>query len=146
MGAPLMRRVVFDVHGVPAPQGSKTVARTKSGRSFVRDDNPATAPWRSAVAAAAADATEGEPLTGPVQLDVVFLFPRPRSHYRTNGQLKPSAPFHCPKRPDLDKLLRALGDALSGVALVDDAQIVAVRASKSYGPARAVIDLSEVAP
>jgi len=141
--------VSFHVHGEPAPQGSKTVGRSKAGAAFVREDNPKTEPWRNAVAAAAAEAMAGRPpLAGPVELEVVFVFGRPRSHYRTGklaGQLKPRAALYCAKRPDVDKLVRALGDALTGVVLVDDASIVRLRAEKHYGAPGAFVDVREVA-
>jgi len=120
------------VPGVPAPQGSKT--RTRWG---VREDNPATKPWRNAVAGYALEAMSGQqPIAGPVRVEAVFTFPRPKGHYgsgRNAGQLKQSAPVHCDKAPDLDKLLRAIGDALTGVVLVDDSRIVEVAARKTYG-------------
>lgn len=127
----------FRVAGVPAPQGSKTVARSGSGRSFVREDNPALAPWRNAVAAAAQDAMgERPPIPGPVYLEAVFRFPRPLSHFGTGrnaDRLKPSAPDYVTTRPDLDKLLRALGDALAGIVFAADAYVVTVYAEKVYG-------------
>lgn len=132
---------MIEIHviGVPAPQGSKT--RTKWG---VREDNPATRPWRAAVAAEAHQAMNGRPLlTGPVTLEVSFAFPRPKSHYRSGrhaADLKRGAPVYCPVRPDLDKLLRAIGDALTGTVLRDDAQIVEAHARKTYAtPASARI-------
>jgi len=140
--------VVFNVYGEPAPQGSKTVARTGGGGSFVREDNPATVPWRNAVAAEAAAAMDGrEPIVGPVELEVIFVFARPKSHYRTGrhaGELKPSAPHYCPRRPDVDKLARALGDALSGIVVVDDAQVVKLRAEKHYGSPGAEVVVREL--
>lgn len=120
------------VPGEPAPQGSKT--RTRWG---VREDNPNTKPWRNAVAGYALEAMSGRALIGdPVRLEVAFTFARPKGHYGTGrnaGTLKASAPVHCDKAPDLDKLLRAVGDALTGVVLVDDARIVEVHARKTYG-------------
>lgn len=142
-----MSSVAFTVHGEPAPQGSKTVARS-GDRSFVREDNPATEPWRNAVAAAAAEAMDGrEPIGGPVRLDVAFVFARPRSHFGTGrnaGRLKPSAPHYAAKLPDVDKLVRALGDALTGIVLVDDSRIVVLAASKHYGSPAAHVSVSEL--
>lgn len=131
------RWVRFRVPGRPEPQGSKTVGRTRAGRSFVREDNPRTVPWRSAVALAAREAMNGEgPLVGALLVEAAFRFARPRSHYGTGrnaGRLKPSAPLWVAVRPDLDKLLRALGDAITGVVCVDDAQIAELGVTKVYG-------------
>jgi Holliday junction resolvase RusA-like endonuclease len=151
--------VEFLVHGEPAPQGSKTVGRSTSGRPFVREDNPNTAPWRNAVAAAAHKAMLVErdddgptyyrdPIGGPVRLEVVFVFSRPRSHFGTGrnaGLLKPSAPMFAAKLPDVDKLVRAIGDALTGVVLVDDSRVVELRAEKRYGAPRAYVTVTELA-
>lgn len=135
--------VEITVTGTPVPQGSKT--RTKWG---VREDNPQTAPWRATVAAAGAEVMgEREPLTGPICLDVQFVFPRPRSHYGTGrnaDRLRPSAPILHAVRPDADKLLRAIGDALTGIVWRDDAQIVIVSATKLYGRPAAHIIAREV--
>jgi Holliday junction resolvase RusA-like endonuclease len=128
----------FSVDGVPAPQGSKTIGKGKRG-PFVREDNPATMPWRQAIAFAAREAMDDlglPPLTDPVLLEISFRFPRPKSHYRTGkhaGELKPSAPAWCATQPDLDKLVRAVGDAITGIVVVSDAQIVEVEAVKVYG-------------
>lgn len=138
-----MNSVRFTVPGIPAPQGSKT--RTKWG---VREDNPATRPWRSAVAWEATNAmSEREQLSGPLALEVIFYFPRPKSHYGSGSkatQLKPTAPdFHTAK-PDADKLLRAIGDSLSGIVCRDDSLLAVVRAEKVYGQPRAQILVREL--
>lgn len=119
----------FQVLGTPIPQGSKV--RTKWG---MREDNPKTRPWRDQIAWEARAAMGGEPpLIGPVQLEVAFTMPRPKSHYRANGDIKPSAPAWCPKRPDVDKLLRALCDGMTAAGVWrDDSQVVYVDARKHY--------------
>jgi crossover junction endodeoxyribonuclease RusA len=129
----------LSVIGEPAPQGSKT--RTRWG---VREDNPRTKPWRATVAAEAAVAMHGKPMfAGPLHLSVVFYFPRPKSHYGTGRNanvLKPNAPSLHRVKPDIDKLLRAVGDSLSGIAFQDDSQIARVVAVKAYGsPPRAEV-------
>jgi crossover junction endodeoxyribonuclease RusA len=69
----------------------------------------------------------------PMRIKVTFLFARPQSHYRANGQLKPSAPRHCTSRiGDLDKLCRALCDALQGLCYLDDSQIIELNANRRY--------------
>jgi Holliday junction resolvase RusA-like endonuclease len=88
------------------------------------------------------------PLVGPLRIEVTFAFPRPKGHYRTGryaGELRDSSPVFCSTRPDLDKLLRALGDAITGIVVVDDAQVVAVDATKVYGSPGALITVGSAA-
>lgn len=124
------------VIGTPIPQGSKV--RTRWG---MREDNPGTKPWRAAVAAEAAAVWAGRPLTpDPVAVTATFVFPRPQAHFGTGrnaDRLKASAPLWHKTKPDGDKLARAVGDALTGVILRDDSQIVEWAIRKVYGsPAR----------
>jgi Holliday junction resolvase RusA-like endonuclease len=140
-----IRAVSFVVDGISAPQGSKT--RTRWG---MREDNPNTAPWRNAVATAARAAMAGgHPLLiGPLELSGRFYFPRPKSHYRTGrfaNELKPNAPVFVQTKPDLDKLVRAIGDACKGIVYRDDSEIARLGAvEKLYGPPRAEITLRTI--
>lgn len=124
--------IEFTVHGIPVPQGSKTRWGT--------EDNPHTRGWRATVAEAAAK-LDAPCLSGPVSVSVEFVFPRPKAHYRTGkhaDELRESAPLWKTSAPDLDKLQRAIGDALAGVLIRDDAQIAVWHVSKVYGaPPRA---------
>lgn len=81
-------------------------------------------------------------MLGPLDLHVAFFFPRPQSHYRTGKnahELKPSAPSWHTSKPDADKLLRAIGDSLTGVVARDDSQFAHVEAFKYYGSPCAVV-------
>jgi Holliday junction resolvase RusA-like endonuclease len=40
--------------------------------------------------------------------------------------------------PDLDKLLRSVGDSLTGTVIRDDSRIIAIHAQKLYADARGV--------
>jgi crossover junction endodeoxyribonuclease RusA len=145
-----LSRVEFTVLGEPQPKGSKTIVQQRGRRPRVIEDNPETLPWRQAVAAAALAAMNGRQLrSGPLRLRAVFVFPRPAGHWgtgRNESRLKPSAPLYCRTRPDVDKLLRAVGDALTGVVFRDDAQLVDVRAEKHYGePPSAYVVVDELA-
>jgi crossover junction endodeoxyribonuclease RusA len=123
--------VVIRVVGTPAPQGShRAFVNRRTGRAVVTDDSPATRPWRTDVRAAAMEAME-RPMTGPIMLRLLFLFVRPKAH-RGKGGLLPSAPRHKVTRPDLDKVQRSTLDALTGIAYLDDAQVVAIFASKAW--------------
>lgn len=122
-------RLEFDVHGKPAGMGSKKAFFVKKlGRAVITDDNkPAKKNWENAVATAAAEAMAGrELITGPVWVQFVFRFARPKAHFRTGKKshiLSDSAPeFHINK-PDFDKLCRLMADAMTGVVYRDDSQI-----------------------
>ena len=133
--------VEFAVRGLPQPQGSAR-AFVAGGRAIVATEaNNARSPlgaWRTAIAAEARDAMGDAPcLAGPVSVSVDFTMRRPRSHYRANGELKASAPVWSSSKPDADKLLRSLLDAITGVVLGDDAQVSCIHARKPYEtPAR----------
>jgi Holliday junction resolvase RusA-like endonuclease len=98
------------------------------------------ASWRSDVAAAAhRHKPEGWNNKAAVSLRCEFVFPRPLSDYGTGrnaGKLKPSAPLHHTKTPDIDKLCRgvadSIGDAVAQVLLKNDSQIVSLHATKRY--------------
>lgn len=124
----------FFVPGVPAPGGSKKgFVNPRTKRVVIVDDaGQKNKDWRNSVKFAARDAIH-EAFSGPVSLDVTFYMPRPKAHYRANGELKPSAPrFHTTK-PDRTKLLRSTEDALSDAGVWrDDTQVVDGPVRKVY--------------
>ena len=122
----------FSVSGIPVPQGSKRWL--PNGRLI--EANAHTRPWRATVADAALSARQEhglqQPLDQPCSVSLVFLFPRPASHYGKRGTLRPSAPQWKSSKPDVDKLSRAILDGLTHVLIRDDAQVVSLSASKRY--------------
>jgi Holliday junction resolvase RusA-like endonuclease len=142
--------VSFSIEGRPQPAGSKRAfpRKRKDGRLAVSvvDMNPNAAGWKAHIRERAANAFPclGLPAMNgePVGLSVDFYFERPRSHYRTGRfahLLKPSAPIRPTVKPDTTKVLRALEDALTGIAWKDDAQVVDQRARKFYGDPHVVV-------
>ena len=122
--------VHVDVLGIPAPQGSKRHV----GRGILIESSTKVGPWREAVVAAATNqGAANTRLDGPISLDVSFYLPRPKSHFRANGDLKPTAPFVQSNTPDLDKLLRSTLDALVQAAVIaDDSRVQTIEARKLY--------------
>jgi len=125
----------FRVDGQPRPQPRhRAFARKgKDGRFHARAFDPGTAEgWKAAVALAAKPFLHGEPVGGPVRVDVEFIFERPKGHFgtgRNSGVLKPAAP-HWHTRGmgtnggDRDNLDKAVLDALTQVGLwKDDGQV-----------------------
>jgi crossover junction endodeoxyribonuclease RusA len=82
----------------------------------------ALATWRSSIALAARKAG-AFPNRNPVTITMDFIFTRPK----TVKRLMPTVP------PDLDKLVRAVLDALTAIAYIDDSQVVEIYAKKTYG-------------
>lgn len=124
------------IAGVAAAQGSKK--HVGGGRMV--ESSKAVGPWRERVASELATMLgEGhEPTRAGVVVNCRFVFVRPKSHLRVNGEPRESAPRVPATRPDLDKLIRAVLDAMTGVAFVDDAQVVALNVGKEYGNAAGV--------
>ena len=106
------------IPGKPAPQGSKR----HLGNGVMVESSKAVKPWRVDVAWAARREFPA-PYDGPVRLELGFVMPRPKS---TPKKSTPAAI----KRPDLDKLVRAVMDAITGVVVADDSQIVHLVATK----------------
>jgi crossover junction endodeoxyribonuclease RusA len=129
--------ISFFVPGVPVPKGSaKAYVNKYTGRAQVMQDNrEKQKPWASAITLTAMERGVKGTLA-PVRVDMVFSMPRPKSHFgsgRNATSIKPSAPLAHTSKPDLDKLIRCVLDALTGVAWHDDSQVVKVVASKGYG-------------
>lgn len=130
--------IAFTVYADPAPQGSKVTGSRKDGSRFTRESSKHVKPFRAAVRQAAAEAFERAGATafqGPVELQVVCWYARPASHSGTGrnaGRLKPSAPRYKTSAPDLSKIVRAVEDALNGVAFTDDARVARLIAEKAY--------------
>ena len=126
--------IEFFVPGVPVPKGS-TRAFVVKGRAITTGSNaPEVRTWQGSIAQVAERAGV-TPKGGPVELVCWFVFPRPKSHYRTGkhaGELRNDAPTLMDVRPDKDKLERAVLDALTGVAYRDDAQVALGSSGKRY--------------
>lgn len=127
-----MSAVSFFAPGAPQPQGNKS-AFVRGGRAVVVEgrrgkSRSAFTEWRATVrlAASAARGADSEPLAGPVSLRLHFALPRPTSAPKTRRTW-------ASKRPDLDKLVRAVLDAMTEAAVWgDDSQVVHVVATKDY--------------
>lgn len=147
-----MQNISFFVAGVPKPSGSKRgfPIKRKSGKMGVAitDANPKAKEWKSIVALTARSKATSIAFKmieeGSLALDMVFVMPRPKSHYRSNGQIKDNASDRPNKRPDLLKLARSVEDALTGILYKDDAQIVQENLEKVYVGYKGGLNLSGV--
>jgi Holliday junction resolvase RusA-like endonuclease len=124
----------FVVYDSPVTQGSAKAVVSKSTNQpiYKPAHEKELGTWRDAVKKAAREAIEatdgGYPLEGPVVLAVTFTLYKPKNKPKT----KPSWPEGT--RQDLDKLLRAVMDAMTAAGVwKDDGQVVELtRLYKSY--------------
>lgn len=112
--------ISFFVAGDPAPQGSKV----SYGKGRMVESSKKLKPWRERVTVEAKTHVLDEPLDGHLRLIVNFYMPAPA---KTRFGSRPAG------TPDLDKLVRAVGDALTASKIIkDDARIVSLIAHKHW--------------
>lgn len=136
--------IAFRVYGLPVTEGSiKTIRHRWTRRAItIHDADGDLARWRRTVAvtarAAGVHVAQFDRADG-IELSLTFRLPRP-----------PSVRRKLPRcRPDLDKLIRAVCDALKGIAYADDGAVTDLgRVRKRYAtltePAGVVIALAPV--
>lgn len=144
-----MRQVEFFVEGTPKPQGSKkTFINHKTGKAvMVEAAGDPLKKWRKRVAEEAsvhyfsepvhsASELPSEPFNKCVRVSLIFRLKRPKSHYRTGKFSDVLKEEHVAtrhgKRPDADKLARAVLDGLTGVVFVDDSQVFDLSVLKTW--------------
>lgn len=120
----MIDQVVFTVVGLPQPQGSSRAIMAPGAR-FPRifSANPKLKAWRRDVSNAARLAHRGAPIVGPVRVVAEFYLQRPKSLRADRSHVT---------KPDTDKLLRGIGDSLSGIVIRDDSQVTQIKGSKFY--------------
>jgi Holliday junction resolvase RusA-like endonuclease len=110
------------VEGVPIPQGS--FKHIGNGRIIAA--NSKLNAWRDTIAKAASSQTDVRNYLGAVEVECVFIMPRPKSVKRESHTVK----------PDVDKLIRSCFDSISlsryCQIIQDDSQITNVSAVKFY--------------
>lgn len=129
-----MTTLTINVTGLPKGQPrARACIRGRHAGTY----NPATADdWKACIAAATTKHIECAELplfSGPTRVDVTFYFPRPKGHYRNNGELKPNAPTYHTSKPDRDNCDKAVLDILTQRSvLADDAQVADGKITKLY--------------
>lgn len=126
--------LIFFVAGNAKPAGSKRgFYIPKLKRVVITDACAGSADWKTDVKHEAQRQYSGELWDCPIKVAFKFIIARPKSHYRSNGELKPNAPKYKTSKPDALKLARGVEDAITGVVWKDDSLIVQEAISKVYG-------------
>ena len=113
------------VEGNPVPQGS--FRHVGNGR--IISANPKLNAWRDTIAQQIATQTAHRLIEAPIRLQLVFTLPRPKS-VPISRRATPTT------KPDLDKLTRAVMDAISleryCQVIKDDSLVTDLHAAKRY--------------
>jgi len=116
-------RIRFFVPGVPRPQGSKRAITVKGkAYSVLIEQVKGVEKWRRIVGqVAGALWRPRHPVKGCVHVQLEFIMPWRKS------------PDKVYPPDDLDKLIRAVLDAMTGIVYGDDSQVTEIEASKRRG-------------
>lgn len=111
------------VAGVPQSQGS-TRAFVRGGRAVTTSANSKNKSWRESVHSAMQEVCS-KLLEEPVAVNLIFIMPRTKSLPKT--KVRPHT-----TSPDLDKLVRSVLDAGTGVLWRDDSVVHSIFTKKQY--------------
>lgn len=75
---------------------------------------------------------KGGKMEGAVAMWIEFGMPVPKSASKKNKSKMLADTIHHTKKPDTDNMVKAVTDALNGVAYDDDSQIICISARKRY--------------
>jgi len=104
------------------PHAKERPRTFRMGTRNITTTPPKTRAYEQCLALMARARYKGEPLEGPLLLEVRFQLLKPKSVKRS----------HPIVRPDLDNYLKAVKDAMNGILWKDDAQVVEMTAAKRY--------------
>lgn len=126
-GKPLSKgnhAVRFGGSGTITVVKGRALGTSQGVKYFVGDaDGAKLRAWQRAITAAGLGHYPSQPLPGPWTVEAVFFFHRPK---------KPQDPVCHITRPDGDKLVRAVLDALTGKLWLDDSQVADLVVRKRY--------------
>ena len=115
----------FTVLGQPAPKGNLRAVQVGPKMRLI-EKSKRTGTWTDSVRFAASQ-LDGvwAPRPIPVSVDIAFFVARPK-------RLPKNTITPATRKPDIDKLVRAVLDGMTGVLYQDDSQVVSLLAAKSY--------------
>ena len=140
----MSRKIEFFVPGTPVGKGRPRAARRGAG--VVMFTPGKTADYEALVAATAAAALAGDAaahrmLDGPLSAVLEMRFPVPASWSKAKRERALAGDEWHTSKPDADNVAKAILDACNGVVFRDDAQVVALIATKAFseGPGVRVV-------
>ena len=112
--------ITFRVNAIPVAQPrARATSIGGHARVYEPKDHPIAA-FKASVRLAASCAFSGGALDGPLRVDCLFLFPRPKSLMFKKRDMPRVRHV---KKPDTDNILKAGCDSLNGLVWRDDCQV-----------------------
>ena len=128
-GQPRARATAFGGHA------RMYTPKTLKSSNGLRREHPAAA-WKEIVRSESDKAwnnQDSRQWVGPLRCDLTFYFPRPKSHFRSNGEVKPNAPKWHTAKPDRDNCDKLVLDSLTQLGIwPDDQHVCDGRIAKLY--------------
>ena len=130
--------VRFEVPGEPRGKGRPRF--TRWGNTYTDDKTRA---YEDLIVACYKQAAGGFRFADSafIELEVSAYYSIPKSATKAEKTAMQSGERLPSRKPDIDNVLKAVMDALNGVAYKDDSRVVKITARKTYGEPRLVIEL-----
>lgn len=117
----------FSIPGEPVAMGRHRTTRT--GHNYTPKK---TVDAKCNISYAVSQQYKGLPLDRPLRLTVLFCFAPSQALSKKYPAEIAAETIPVEKKPDIDNLVKLLGDALNGILWADDKLIVDIRATKRY--------------
>lgn len=119
----------FTVYGKPQPKGRPRFNRYTGTAYTPRQTHVYETEVKAYFMAAY---RHHKPLEGALSVSIDAYFEPPKNTSKRVRDLMYSGQIRYSKKPDADNIIKAICDALNGVAYIDDGQIVCVQCRKLY--------------
>jgi len=129
IGEEKLTNIAFNVPGIIKGKGRPRFVRS-TGRAYTPQATLSGEQWVKHCALQAGI----KPLEGAIALEIAMHLPVPRSWTRKRRQEALGGLIRPTGKPDLDNVAKLCGDALNGVAWMDDSQIASLTISRHYVP------------
>ena len=130
--------MTITILGEPKGQPRPRAYARKMGAKYVARvyDSDVADVWKRAVDDVLRRELSNAPASehGAFQVLLSFAMPRPKSHLRSNGEIKPNAPKAHTQKPDADNLAKLVLDRMTNSAKIwrDDSQVSHLSVSKTW--------------
>jgi len=122
--------ISITIPGRPVPQPRHQISTIGGfARAYIPKDHPIHSFKESVKLVAKLAMANNRIADGPIRISCEFVIDRPKSHTKKRRSIHRESHN---QKPDLDNLVKALTDPMTGIVWVDDSQISGIVASKRW--------------